>query len=164
MQIKKMLVIGATGLLKEDIDLMKKNADEKSTEVKNKPGSDKLEISDQAKRLQNEKSVLDLAKTQLSKVPDIRQTRIDEVKGKLAQNYYNDEQIVADVAKKLADSPELVSALKGENQVASNAKPEDVKKLSVIYNRIDRKFYESVEALDKIAAGILKDIKKDTEI
>jgi hypothetical protein len=138
----------------------KKKAEDKSSEVKNKSGSDKLEISDQAKRLQNDKSVLDLAKAQMSKVPEIRQTRIDEVKGKLAQNYYNDEQVVADVAKKLADSPELVSALKGENQIASNAKPEDVKKLSVIYNRIDRKFYESVEALDKIAAGILKDIQK----
>lgn len=141
----------------------KKNIDGKS-EVKEKSKSDKLEISDDAKRLQNEKSIFALAKSQLSKVSEIRQTKIDEVKGKVAKNYYNDEQVVADVAKKMSESPDLVQALQGENQIASNAKPEDLKKLLVIYNRIDSKFYDSVEALDKIAAGILKDLQKDTEI
>lgn len=141
----------------------KKNAEEKS-EVKDKSRSDKLEISDQAKKLQNKTSILDVAKIQLEKVPEIRQTKIDEVKGRVAQKFYDDEQVVSEVAKKMADSPELISALKGENQLAAKAKPEDLKKLSVIYNRIDRKYYNSIEILDKVAAGILKDLQKDSEI
>ena len=141
-------------------DQVPKKRDENiRSDGKNKVKTDKLEISDQAKKLQGENSLFNVAQSKLSNISEIRQTKIDEIRGKIASNYYNDDKVISQVAEKLAKSEELVSALANQNRKAANVSSSDAKKLSVVFNRIDRKFYDSIEVLDKIAEGLLKDIQ-----
>jgi len=135
----------------------KKREDVSRSEEKNKTSRDRLEISDQAKVLQEGNSLLEMVKSHLSSVSEIRQTKVDDIKGKVASHYYDDEKVISEIADQLSKSEELVSALANQNREATQVSPNELKKLSVIFNRVDRKFYDSIEILDKIAGKILKD-------
>jgi hypothetical protein len=120
---------------------------------------DSLEISDQAKKLQEGKELVDISKSQFSGVSEIRQTKIEEIAGKIASKYYDDEDVISEIAGKLIHSKELMTALANQNQEAATGATKNPEKLAVIFNRIDRSFYNSIEVLDKIAGRILKDIQ-----
>jgi len=122
-----------------------------------KRSGDKLEISAEAKKLQSSDSFVEIAKTEMSKIPDIRQTKVDEIKGKVATNFYEQQEVIAATAQKMASSPDLGAALSIQNQQAASASVDDIKKLSVVLNRVDRKYYDSNEILSVVAKGIIKD-------
>ena len=124
---------------------------------------DSIELSQEAKRLKG-KDLIAVAKAALDKIPDIRQQKVEEVRGKIAQHYYDNEQVVRDIAGKMARSEELHEALAGENREAAKADPAELKKLAVVFSRMDRKFYDSGEVLGKVAQNILKKLKQGGQI
>ncbi len=121
---------------------------------------DKLEISNEAKQLSGGKSIVEVAQNQLSQIPDIRQAKIDEVKGKIAKDFYNNDQVITELADHLAYSPELITAMANQNREANaDISPQQLNKLSVVANRMDRDFYDSIEVLDKVAGNILDKLR-----
>ena len=138
-----------------------KNGVGKTNSKSPQQGGDKLEISAEARKLQGNDNFLEIAKSELAKIPDIRQTKVDEIKGKVASKYYEQNEIVADMAQKMASSEELKAALVDQNQQASQASVEDIKKLSIVMNRVDRKYYDSAEVLSLVAKGLIKDLQGD---
>ena len=124
---------------------------------------DKIDLSPEARQLK-EKDLVAVAKAALDKIPDIRQQKVNEVRGKIARHYYDDERVVRDIAGKMARSEELREALAGENREAAKADPAELKKLAVVFNRMDRKFYDSDEVLGKVARNILNDLKQNGQI
>jgi len=64
------------------------------------------------------------------------------------------------LADRLASSPELITAMASQNREASaNISPQQLNKLSVVANRMDRDFYDSIEVLDKVAGKILDELR-----
>jgi len=49
--------------------------------------------------------------------------------------------------------------ISGEGKVLSNSQKDEAKKLEVINERVNSKFYDSDEVIDKVADKLLKDIK-----
>ena len=103
---------------------------------------------------------MQIAKSKLNSISDIRQERIEDVKGKIASKYYDQDQVISDIAGKMAKSEELADLLASENKQASQLNEKDVKKLAIIFNRIDRGFYDK-EAVLKSVADKLKTYLSD---
>jgi|GEM_PF-1115541 anti-sigma28 factor (negative regulator of flagellin synthesis) len=116
---------------------------------------DRVELSPEARNLQQQKDLVELASARLREIPDIRQAKVEEVKGKVASGFYNDEQVIRDVAAHMARSAEFREALAAENQAASQVDPERLKKLVVVMNRVERGFYDSEEVQKKVSGQIL---------
>ncbi len=125
---------------------------------------DRLELSPEAKKLR-EKDLLEIARAELAKIPEVRQKKVDEVRGKVAQHYYDNEKVVRDIAASMAHSTELAQALQAENrEAAGKADAVALKKLAVVFNRMDRKFYDSPEVMEKVARNLFKDLKDSGQI
>ena len=116
-----------------------------------RPKSDKLDISLQAHKLHDHEELLQIAKSKLNSISDIRQERVEDVKGRLASKYYDQDQVISDIAGKMAKSEELADLLASENKQASQLDDKDLKKLAIIFNRIDRSFYDKEAVLKSVA-------------
>lgn len=116
-----------------------------------KSTGDKIEISSQANKLNGQESLMRLAKAELNSIPEVRQERIEDVKGKIASKFYEQEQVISDIAGKMARSEELANLLASENKEAAQLDEADVKKLAIIFNRIDRGFYDKEAVLKSVA-------------
>lgn len=60
--------------------------------------ADKAEISATAHRLVDLRRTLDVGRAAAAQEPDVRQERVDEVRERLAQGYYNSVEVLAKVA------------------------------------------------------------------
>ena len=119
---------------------------------------DKCEISRNLKKVQGQNYSPEIAKSQMSNISEIRQTKIADIKGKLASKYYNQNHVIEKIAGKMSSSPEVISALANQNKLSAKTSSRDLKKLIILFNRMDRKFYSSIEILDEIAKKIILDI------
>ncbi len=124
---------------------------------------DSLELSSEVRKPDDSDHLLPAAQNRLSSIPDIRQEKVDEIRGKLASKYYEQDQVILDIAEKLSRSSELAHALARENKQAADVEPEDVKKLSVIFNRIDRGFYDSEKVLKTIAEKLKENLSGEAD-
>jgi anti-sigma28 factor (negative regulator of flagellin synthesis) len=66
------------------------------------PASDSTELSQNAKRLSNTKSNLDIVAIQVNNSPEIRPEKIEEVKQKISDGFYNTPEFTDKLAEKLA--------------------------------------------------------------
>jgi negative regulator of flagellin synthesis FlgM len=76
----------------------------------------------------------------------------------------NQYQYISNVKKNKAGKSESESAkdkleISGEAKVLSNSQKEEAKKLEEITEKINSKFYDSDEVIEKVADKLLKDIK-----
>ena len=127
-----------------------------------KPGkSDKVKtdkILQNPEKYQRQNYIPEIVKSQMSKIPEIRQTKIDDIKGKLARNYYDQNHVIEEVVGKMSSSPELITTMANQNKQSAKTSPGDLRKLIVLFNRMDRKFYSSIEILDEVAKKIILDL------
>jgi hypothetical protein len=65
--------------------------------------SDKLEISENARKLEDLRRNVDAGREALQSVPDVRQERLDEVRQRLQRGYYDSEKVRRTIATRLAD-------------------------------------------------------------
>lgn len=133
----------------QNLPQKKQNAVKADEGVKQR--KDKLEISSEAKKLSDEQKLQNLAKAHLGAISDVRQEKIDEVRSKLASHYYDQDRVISDMAGKMTQSKDLAHAVARENYQAANINSDDVKKLAVVFNRIDRGVYDSDEVLKAVA-------------
>lgn len=148
------------GLIPKNQPLDGNNKAKAKDSANTRPKSDKLDISLRAHKLNDQEELLQIAKSKLNSISDIRQERIEDVKGKIASKYYDQDQVISDIAGKMAKSEELADLLASENKQASQLNEKDVKKLAIIFNRIDRGFYDK-EAVLKSVADKLKTYLSD---
>ena len=142
-------------------DINKLNQGKKTTaklHKNRKVKQDKSKFLRNPKKVQGQEFVPENVKSQLSKIPEIRQTKIADIKGQLAGKYYDQNHIIKKIAGKMSSSPELISALANQNKESAQTSAGDLKKLIILFNRMDRKFYSSIEILDEIAKKIILDI------
>lgn len=67
----------------------------------------KIEISEEAKKLQSNDNEIEVARELLAKLPTVRAHVIYEALAKLKAGVYSSEQIIAEAAARLQDSGEL---------------------------------------------------------
>lgn len=65
------------------------------------PG-DKAEISQAAHRMAELREAVDIGRTALKALPEVRQDRIDEVKDRLDKGYYQSVEVIETVAERLS--------------------------------------------------------------
>lgn len=70
-----------------------------SKKVSTSYGSDNVEISDEARKLAEQAQIREAVEAS----PDIREDKIAEVKERLQNGYYDNEEVLNDVAAKLLD-------------------------------------------------------------
>ena len=65
------------------------------------PVSDRLELSDNARKLDGVKRALETGMQAMSAVPDVREDRVAQAKERLASGHYDSDEVRRDVAAKL---------------------------------------------------------------
>lgn len=137
----------------------KLNQMKKGTAKPNKSGKVKTDkIPRNPEKVQGQNYIPKVVKYQMSKIPEIRQTKINDIKGKLARNYYAQNHVMREIAGKMSSSPELITTMANQNKQSAKTSPGYPRKLSVFFNRMDRKFYSSIEILDEVAKKIILDL------
>lgn len=136
----------------------RKAADAKQRSGATRSGSDVVQISDRARTL---KSQQEDAVAALKETPDIRQARVDQVKARVAQGYYDRPEVRQAVADSLLDS----GAMKGaatEKRQANAAKSALANTPDVRQDKVDRAkqrvasgFYDTQEVRQKAADGLV---------
>ena len=106
----------------------RKAADAKQSSGATRSGSDVVQISDRARTL---KSQQEDAVAALKETPDIRQARVDQVKARVAQGYYDRPEVRQAVADSLLDSGAMKGAATEKRQ--ANA----AKSLSTVVDNFD---------------------------
>jgi len=92
-------VFGNQNLAKsEDI---KKAASGISREVQVSKEGDKVEISTEAKELQKKLSIL---KTEIKKIPDVREEKINDVKARIEAGIYDSDAVIKEIARSIKNS------------------------------------------------------------
>jgi hypothetical protein len=71
------------------------------TKSRSDTGTDRLEISDHARKLDDLRRTLEASRQALSLAPDVRQERIAQVRERLQKGYYNSEKVRRDIATRL---------------------------------------------------------------
>lgn len=65
------------------------------------PTTDKADISETAHKLMDLRQAVDVGRNSLEQLPEIRQERIDEVRQRMAEGYYQSPEVQSKVAEKL---------------------------------------------------------------
>ena len=89
--------VANTGRVEANQTQVKTEKDKRSVHAK----LDTVDISKEARNL--EQTVVDM-KTVISEMPDVRDAKMEEVKTKLKDGFYDRPEVIEEVAKKIADA------------------------------------------------------------
>ncbi len=110
MNIKNLIGFGPTAKIEqqsnEEVRITKAQKD-KSSEAANTKKGDLVQISEEAKELQNSNNEILFAKELLSKLPSVRAHVIYEALAKIKAGFYTSEEVIEEAATKLLDSSEF---------------------------------------------------------
>lgn len=138
-------------------------ADRKAADAKQRPGaarsgSDVVQISDRARTL---KSQQETAAAALKETPDARQARVEQVKARVAEGYYDRPEVRQAVADSILDSGVMKEVASERRQVniarASAADVPDVRvdQVAQVKQRVASGFYDTEEVRQGLADGLL---------
>jgi flagellar biosynthesis anti-sigma factor FlgM len=141
-------------------------ADRKAADAKQRPGaarssSDVVQISDRARTL---KSQQEATATALKETPDVRQARVEQVKARVSEGYYDRPEVRQAVADSILNSgvmKEVVSEKKQANAAKSAmARTPDVRedKVAQAKQRVASGFYDTEEVRKKAADGLIEGV------
>lgn len=139
----------------------RKAADAKQRSGATRSGSDVVQISDRARTL---KSQQEDAIAALKETPDIRQARVDQVKARVAQGYYDRPEVRQAVADSILNSGTMKEAVSQKRQASSAkaglANTPDVRqdKVDQAKQRVASGFYDSQEVRQKTADGLVEGV------
>lgn len=141
-------------------------ADRKAAETKQRTGatrtgSDVVQISDKARTL---KSQQETAVAALKETPDVRRARVEEVKARVAQGYYDRPEVRQAVADSVLNSGVVKEAVAEKRQAnaikTAVASTPDVRKDKVdqAKQRAASGFYDVPEVRRKVADGLVEGV------
>ncbi|OGG46638.1 MAG: hypothetical protein A3F84_17865 [Candidatus Handelsmanbacteria bacterium RIFCSPLOWO2_12_FULL_64_10] len=138
-------------------------ADRKAADAKQRPGAarsggDVVQISDKARTL---KSQQETATAALKETPDTRQARVEQVKARVAEGYYDRPEVRQAVADSILDSGVVkeVAAERRQVNVARTSMSDvpDVRtdQVAQAKQRVAGGFYDTPEVRQKMVDGLL---------
>jgi len=140
--------------------------DRKAADAKQRPdaarsGSDVVQISDKARTM---KSQQETAAAALKETPDVRRARVEEVKARVAQGYYDRPEVRQAVADSILHSGVVKEAASERRQVntarAAAAKTPDTREdlVAQAKQRAASGFYDTREVRQKAAEGLMEGV------
>jgi len=122
--------------------------------------SDKVQISSEAKALQNKEVLFQIAKEALKTVPNVRLEKVQQARTRIEQNFYSGQNIVS----KLTDS--IMKS--GEFSISSNlssiarrylkqVSPVRENKISDVNLKIKQGFYSQASVTNELAEKLLQE-------
>jgi len=136
----------------------------KTSKAKTLDIKDTVTISKKGKTLQKDKAEFLVAKKALSKIPDLRQEKIQSSLLKIENNFYNKSIVKRELSKKFLTSWLLNKEISG-TRIASKYKAElrripDIrnKKIDEIREKIRNKFYNNKKTISELSENILRDL------
>jgi len=125
---------------------------------------DTVTISKKGKTLQKDKAEFLVAKKALSKIPNLRQEKVQSALLKMENDFYNKSIVKRELSKKFLTSWLLNTKISGTG-IDSKYKAElrkipDVreKKIDEIREKIRNKFYNNKKTISELSERILKDL------
>ncbi len=150
-----------------DIAHKKGRAIKQEQDVQENQNAETVQISPQAKKLQETESILRFALQKLDDLDELRQEKLQDVQKKIDKNYYFTEQFNQDLAESIIPDSEIDSIILKKAQIENytqklnkmdqNVEKTDQDKLSEISNKISNGYYDNINVND-VVADTLTDI------
>lgn len=149
---------GAHSLHRSYLDSKKKvESEHKASQGSNQVSSDKIEISEDAKLLMQQTSILKAASEALNSLPDVRADKVQQSTDRLQEGYYEDPQVYSKVADSLIGGPnEEDNAIAEAQKVTGEELEVRLEKIQEAQQKIEEGFYERQEIVENIVSRLLQ--------
>lgn len=148
---------GAHPLHRSYLDSKKKiESEHKTTGPANSMvSSDKIEISEDAKLLMQQNSIVQTAKEALNALPDVRSDKVEQSEERLQSGFYEKPEVYSRVADTLVANPNEEPVAETLN-VSGEKLEVRLEKIQQAQQKIEDGFYERQEILENIISRLLE--------
>ncbi len=147
---------GAHPLHRGYLDSKKKiESEHKAGQPNNKVTSDKIEISEDAKLLMQQNSIVQTAQKALSALPDVRSEKVQHSTERLQAGFYEKPAVYLKVADSLTADP-AEAALNEARDVTDELLEVRLEKIQEVQKKLQENFYERQEIFEEVVSKLLQ--------